>query len=77
MKKLLLAMGIGAGLAWLFDPDAGSRRREMLRQKLDEKRLTGEKPAAPASRPSTSYGAPTYDETSTGDVVPPSVASIP
>jgi hypothetical protein len=77
MKKLLLAMGIGAGLAWLFDPDAGSRRREMLRQKLDEKGLTGAKPAAPASRPSTSYGDPTYDETSTGDVVPPSVASIP
>ena len=80
MKKLLLAMGIGAGLAWLFDPDAGSRRREMLRQKLDEKGLTGPKSSTlttPESRPSSSYGDPTYDETSTGDVVPPSVASIP
>ena len=76
MKKLLLAMGIGAGLAWLFDPDAGSRRREMLRQKLDEKGLTGPKTAPPASRPSASYD-PTYDETLSRDVVPPSVASVP
>jgi hypothetical protein len=39
MKKLLLAMAIGAALAWLFDPDAGSRRRDMLRRKLDERGL--------------------------------------
>ena len=31
MKKLLFAMAIGAALAWLFDPDAGSRRRDSLR----------------------------------------------
>ena len=30
MKKLLFAMAIGAALAWLFDPDAGSRRRDAL-----------------------------------------------
>ncbi len=50
MKKLLLAMALGAALAWLFDPDAGSRRRDALRRKLDERGLTG--PAAmPPSTP--------------------------
>lgn len=41
MKKLLFAMVIGAALAWLFDPDTGSRRRDTLRRKLDEKGITG------------------------------------
>ena len=27
MKKLLFAMAIGAALAWLLDPDNGTRRR--------------------------------------------------
>ena len=35
MKKLLVAMALGAALAWLFDPDAGSRRRDALRSKLE------------------------------------------
>jgi hypothetical protein len=48
MKKLLFAMAIGAALAWLFDPDAGSRRRDQIRRKLDERGLTG-----PASSPPT------------------------
>ena len=58
MKKLLFAMAIGAALAWLFDPDAGSRRRENLRRKLDERGLTGSssKPAAPTAIPD--YPAP-------------------
>jgi len=41
MKKLLFAMALGAALAWLFDPDAGSRRRDSLRRKLEERGLTG------------------------------------
>ena len=41
MKKLLFAMAIGAALAWLFDPDTGSRRRDLIRRKLDERGLTG------------------------------------
>jgi hypothetical protein len=41
MKKLLFAMAIGAALAWLFDPDSGSRRRDLVRRKLDERGLTG------------------------------------
>ena len=46
MKKLLFAMAIGAGLAWMYDPEAGSRRREGLRKKLDA--LSGSaKSAAP------------------------------
>ena len=51
MKKLLFAMAIGAALAWLFDPDAGSRRRETLRRKLDERGLTGSSspPVAPSA----------------------------
>ena len=76
MKKLLLAMGIGAALAWLFDPDAGSRRRDMVRQKLDAKGLTGPKAAPSAARSSASYDS-TYDDALTRDVVPPSVASVP
>ena len=45
MKKLLFAMAIGAALAWLFDPDAGSRRRDLIRRKLEERGLTGPSPA--------------------------------
>ena len=41
MKKLLFAMAIGAALAWLFDPDAGARRRDGLKRKLEERGLTG------------------------------------
>lgn len=47
MKKLLLTMAVGAGLAWAFDPDAGSRRRESLRRKLDAK-VNGRTDATPA-----------------------------
>ncbi len=49
MKKLLLAMAIGAALAWLFDPDAGSRRRDSLRRKLDERGLI--RPVSPSVMP--------------------------
>jgi hypothetical protein len=48
MKKLLFAMAIGAALAWLFDPDSGSKRRDMLRRKLDEKRSASRPTAVPA-----------------------------
>ena len=44
MRKLLFAMAMGAALAWLFDPDAGSRRRDMIRRKFDERGLTGPSP---------------------------------
>ena len=47
MKKLLFAMAIGAALAWMFDPDAGSRRRALLRRKIDESGLTGATTPAP------------------------------
>ena len=47
MKKLLVAMAIGAALAWLFDPENGSQRREQLRRKIDERGFTGSTPAAP------------------------------
>ena len=49
MKKLLFAMLIGAALAWAFDPDSGSRRRESLRRKLDETGLTKASPPASSS----------------------------
>lgn len=59
MKKLLIAMAIGAGLAWLFDPDNGTRRRETLRRKLDERGLTGPGAAAPAApSPVADYPTP-------------------
>ncbi len=64
MKKLLFAMAIGAALAWMFDPDAGSHRRETLKKRLEDKGLlsssassttsgtvSGYKPAAVASIP--------------------------
>lgn len=67
MKKLLVAMALGAALAWLFDPDAGSRRRDALRSKLDNSGLRSAKPSTPAPRSTvTDNGA-----------VAPSVASIP
>ena len=65
MKKLLFAMAIGAALAWLFDPDAGSRRRETLKRKLDEKGLTG----PPRRRPTVPDRVTDYP--------PPLVASGP
>ena len=59
MKKLLFAMAIGAALAWLFDPDTGSRRRDLLRRKLDEKGLTGSStPAPPAPTAVADYPTP-------------------
>jgi len=60
MKKLLLAMAIGAALAWLFDPDAGSKRRDALRRKLNERGILGnEAPAAPGTPPGLVEDAPT------------------
>ena len=40
MKKLLFAMAVGAALAWLFDPDTGSRRRMSLKRKLEQSGVT-------------------------------------
>ena len=65
MKKLLFAMVVGAALMWLFDPDAGSRRRDGVRRKLDEMGVTS-KPTKPSAAP-----------TAVTDYTPPAVASIP
>jgi len=59
MKKLLLAMALGAALAWLFDPDAGSKRRDSLRRKLDERGLTGATTPAPMTPTGIVDDAPT------------------
>jgi len=60
MKKLLLAMALGAALAWLFDPEAGSKRRDSLRRKLNERGITGKgAPAAPGTPPPLVDDAPT------------------
>jgi hypothetical protein len=59
MKKLLFAMAIGAALAWLFDPDAGSKRRDMLRRKLDERGLTRGATPAQTTPPAFVEDAPT------------------
>ena len=56
MRKLLFAMAIGAALAWLFDPDAESRRRDMIRRKLDERGLTGPTPTTTSA--AADYPAP-------------------
>ena len=48
MKKLVIAMAVGAALAWAFDPDNGSRRRENVRRQLADKGLLGSSTAAPA-----------------------------
>lgn len=37
MKKLLFAMAIGAGLAYVLDPDNGGRRRAALQRKFDQR----------------------------------------
>ena len=67
MKKLLVAMALGAALAWMFDPDAGSRRRDALRSKLENSGLSSSKPVAPASRSTVADNG----------AMAPSVASIP
>ena len=67
MKKLLVAMALGAALAWLFDPDAGSRRRDALRSKLENSGLGSAKPSAPAPRSTVADNG----------AMAPSVASIP
>jgi hypothetical protein len=48
MKKLVISMALGAALAWAFDPDNGSRRREDVRRRLEEKGLLGSSSATPA-----------------------------
>jgi hypothetical protein len=48
MKKLVIAMAIGAALAWAFDPDQGSRRREQVRRQLADKGLLGSSDPGPA-----------------------------
>jgi hypothetical protein len=59
MKKLLFAMAIGAALAWLFDPDSGSKRRDMLRRKLDDRRVAGPGSAVPPAPAGAVQDAPT------------------
>lgn len=59
MKKLLFAMALGAALAWLFDPDAGSKRRDALRRKLEERGLIGAATPAPVTPPALVDDAPT------------------
>jgi hypothetical protein len=46
MKKLLFAFAAGAGVAYLFDPQLGVRRRADLIRKLD--RSTESQPAVDA-----------------------------
>lgn len=58
MKKLLIAMALGAALAWLFDPDNGARRRDSLRHKLEERGLTPPAPPLPEPGPVTDVTSP-------------------
>lgn len=65
-------MALGAALAWLFDPDAGSRRRDAVRSKLERRGMGG----------MTSASAPQPAMRSTGSALDngpsaPTVASIP
>jgi hypothetical protein len=59
MKKLLFAMAIGAALAWLFDPDSGSRRRDSMRRKLEERRGTIPATSVPPAAAGVVQDAPT------------------
>jgi hypothetical protein len=59
MRKLLIAMAIGAALAWLFDPESGSRRRDALRRKFDERGLGRPAMPPPAMPTSLADEAPT------------------
>ncbi len=52
MKKLLIAMAIGAALAWAFDPNQGSRRREQVKHRLEEKGIIS---STPSPAPVSSY----------------------
>lgn len=58
MRKsgLLVGMAIGAGMSYLLDPEAGSRRRARLRARIEE-HLTGEGSAVrPLEPPVRHYG---------------------
>ena len=57
MKKLLFAMAVGAGLAWLFDPASGPQRRDSVRRKLEERGLTGSSASVPPT-PVADYPTP-------------------
>lgn len=59
MKKLLFVMAIGAALAWLFDPDSGSKRRDALRRKLEERRGTAPATSVPPAATGVGQDAPT------------------
>ncbi len=74
MKKLLFAMAIGAGLAWLFDPESGSRRRDALRKKFDNMRSTS---AGTAGRPAQPIESRSDGYTTQAGAVPPTIASVP
>ena len=71
MKKLLVAMALGAALAWLFDPDAGSRRRDAVRSKLERRGMGGTTASAPHSAMRSTSSA--VDNGASA----PTVASIP
>ncbi|MGI9029248.1 MAG: hypothetical protein ACR2HP_04590 [Ilumatobacteraceae bacterium] len=72
MKKMLVAMALGAALAWLFDPDAGSRRRDAVRSKLERRGMGG---TTPASAPQSAMRS-TSSAVDNGASAP-TVASIP
>jgi hypothetical protein len=61
MKKLVFAMAIGAALAWAFDPDQGSRRREQVKHRLEEKGVLGSK----SGSSSTASNVSTYEPPTT------------
>ncbi len=50
MRKggLLVGMALGAGMAYLLDPEAGGRRRARLRARIEDE-LVGKDPLAPAA----------------------------
>ena len=57
-KGCLVAMALGAALAWLFDPDAGHRRRDGLRRKLEERGILNSSPAPVPPRAVSDYTPP-------------------
>jgi hypothetical protein len=59
--KMLFGALVGAGLAWLLDPQSGPDRRELIRRRL-------------AGAPSGTPEVPPVDESS-GEAVPASIAA--
>jgi uncharacterized membrane protein len=56
-RGLLVGIAVGAGLAYLFDPESGERRRDRLRTRIQDRLADDETGVLPAEMPIGRYGS--------------------